>query len=143
MYVASTTRTCASLTTYKSSCVPAFVKLTPARQTSVHQSVTCLPLRSTRRRAHVPQECRATLASTLQVSDQLSNRLCPNLVCCTPCAIQTLFQTASQPHPGLACGALVNSTVYILGLQVLLKGTERSCQMQLGSATSQDHLTSC
>ena len=36
--------------------------------------------------------------------------------------LQNLISSASQPHPGLAAGALVNSTVYILGLQILLKG---------------------
>ncbi|DBB11685.1 TPA: hypothetical protein ACH3X3_007066 [Trebouxia sp. C0006] len=36
--------------------------------------------------------------------------------------LQSVVRAASQAHPGLGTGAFVNSTVYLLGLQILLKG---------------------
>ncbi|KAA6425056.1 MAG: putative membrane protein, partial [Trebouxia sp. A1-2] len=46
--------------------------------------------------------------------------------CCYQTSLSTTLQNvvtaASQAHPGLGTGAFVNSTVYLLGLQILLKG---------------------
>lgn len=36
--------------------------------------------------------------------------------------MQELVHTAQQPHPGLTAGLVVNSTVFTLGLNILLKG---------------------
>lgn len=58
------------------------------------------PPRTESRIRHHLQVCRAHFAST----------------------VQNALHTAWQPHPGLASGVLVNSTVYVLGVQILLKG---------------------
>ena len=47
---------------------------------------------------------------------------------------QNVVRAGSQAHPGLGTGAFVNSTVYLLGLQILLKG--RQAQLCCGSVES-------
>ena len=40
--------------------------------------------------------------------------------------MQNLTSAALSPHPGPGAGALINSSVYLLGIQVLLKGNSNS-----------------
>ena len=49
--------------------------------------------------------------------------------------MQELVHAARQPHPGLTSGLLVNSTVFTLGLSVLLKGDLHT----LSTAMKADH----
>ena len=42
-------------------------------------------------------------------------------------AAQNTLAAAQLPSPGLPAGLLVNSTVFLLGIQILLKGTRCSC----------------
>ena len=77
----------------------------------------------------------ASLAQSAQVTQlPLQNcaithvALCPlhaimNILCCV--AHQALLVTISQPSPGLQAGLLVNSTVFLLGIKVLLQGRVR------------------
>ena len=55
---------------------------------------------------------------------------------------QTLVRAGSQAHPGLGTGAFVNSTVYLLGLQILLKGRQAQlcCGFNVKSRWEHDHL---
>ena len=43
-----------------------------------------------------------------------------------PQDVQGIASRALQPIPGLAAGAAVNSTVYVLGLSILLKGSSQT-----------------
>lgn len=96
----------------------------PARLASARVT-TVKPFRHLSTRSRCRQVCRASLGEAFQVSDhwrQITGLLTPLQKTRAQTCVQNVLHTALQPHPGLASGVLVNSTVYVVGLQILLKG---------------------